>query len=379
MNKKLLTAAPPIQGGYLENSTKLQRGGKTSGLTCLDNCLINSDIDFPHLSSQFKDIQLQLHATKVTNPYTFSIQGNKSFSGICELDKPSYVIAYGSEPWYYSDWPDASKVLDLTIINGGVKFSVKNAINLRSMFENCSKLTSLDLSNFNTSNVTDMYFMFYGCSGLTSLDLSNFNTSNVTDMRYMFRLCSKLTSLDLSNFNTSNVTYMSYMFSGCSGLTSLDLSNFNTSNVTDMGDMFYECSDLTSLDLSNFNTSNVTDMRDMFENCSGLTSLNLSNFDTSNVTDMRYMFRLCSKLTSLDLSNFNTSNVTSMKYMFYGCSALETLDYSLTGFWANGIAPDLSECTSLKTLRLHHAIPAAINNFIELAKVPSTCNVIHVS
>ena len=199
--------------------------------------------------NQFKDIQLQLHATKVTNPYTFSIQGNKSFSGICELDKPSYVIAYGSEPWYYSDWPDASKVLDLTIINGGVKFSVKNAINLRSMFENCSKLTSLDLSNFNTSNVTDMYFMFYGCSGLTSLDLSN----------------------------------------------------------------------------------------------------------------------------------FNTSNVTSMKYMFYGCSALETLDYSLTGFWANGIAPDLSECTSLKTLRLHHAIPAAINNFIELAKVPSTCNVIHVS
>ena len=173
--------------------------------------------------NQFKDIQLQLHATKVTNPYTFSIQGNKSFSGICELDKPSYVIAYGSEPWYYSIWPDASKVSDLIIINGGVKFSVKNAINLRSMFYNCIELTSLDLSNF------------------------------------------------------------------------------------------------------------------------------------------------------------DTSNVTNMNSMFYMCSALETLDYSLTGFEANGIAPDLSVCTNLTTLRLHHATPSYVDNFITQSKVPSTCNVIQVS
>ena len=39
--------------------------------------------------NQFKDIQLQLHATKVTNPYTFSIQGNKGFSGICVGELPS--------------------------------------------------------------------------------------------------------------------------------------------------------------------------------------------------------------------------------------------------------------------------------------------------
>lgn len=39
--------------------------------------------------NQFKDIQLQLHATKVTNPYTFSIQGNKSFSGVCVEELPA--------------------------------------------------------------------------------------------------------------------------------------------------------------------------------------------------------------------------------------------------------------------------------------------------
>ena len=43
--------------------------------------------------NQFKDIQLQLHATNsVSNPYTFSIQGNKSFSGSCELDKTLYKM-----------------------------------------------------------------------------------------------------------------------------------------------------------------------------------------------------------------------------------------------------------------------------------------------
>lgn len=77
----------------MENSTKLQRGGKTSGLTGLDNCLDNSDIDFPLLSSRFKDLNLQLHAsTNVTNPYTFSIQGNTSFSAQLEPEVATYQI-----------------------------------------------------------------------------------------------------------------------------------------------------------------------------------------------------------------------------------------------------------------------------------------------
>ena len=91
------------------------------------------------------------------------------------------------------------------------------------------------------------------------------------------------------------------------------------------------------------------------------------------------MFYECSGLTSLDLSNFNTSNVTSMNYMFHGCSALQTLDYSLNGFLNNGNVPDLSRCTNLKTLRLHHVGSASISKFIEQAKPPSACNVTQVS
>ena len=207
-------------------------------------------------------------------------------------------------------------------------FNTQNVTNMNGMFAVCSGLTSLDLSHFNTQNVTGMNEMFSSCSGLTSLDVSHFNTQNVTGMNGMFSSCSGLTSLDVSHFNTQNVTNMYEMFKGCSGLTSLDVSHFNTQNITDMFSMFSGCSGLTSLDLKNFNTQNVTDMGGMFSGCSGLTSLDVSHFNTQNVTNMNGMFAVCSGLTSLDLSHFNTQNVTGMNEMFSSCSGLTSLDLS---------------------------------------------------
>ena len=47
-------------------------------------------------------------------------------------------------------------------------------------------------------------------------EFSNFNTDNVTDMSYIFDECSSLKELNLSNFdNNNNVIEMSYMFFGC--------------------------------------------------------------------------------------------------------------------------------------------------------------------
>ena len=68
-----------------------------------------------------------------------------------------------------------------------------NVTKMKSMFGNCSKLTSLDVSNWNTSSVTNMNSMFYNCTSLTSLNLSSFNTSKVTDMYCMFHNCKSLT------------------------------------------------------------------------------------------------------------------------------------------------------------------------------------------
>ena len=45
---------------------------------------------------------------------------------------------------------------------------------MQSMFEDCSKLNYIDVSNFNTQKVTEMSYMFYDCSKLIFIDISNF-------------------------------------------------------------------------------------------------------------------------------------------------------------------------------------------------------------
>ena len=215
-------------------------------------------------------------------------------------------------------------------------------------FCDLSNLTTITgIENLKTANVTDMESMFEECSGLTSLDLSNFNTANVTDMSYMFYNCQNVTSLDVSSFNTANVTDMSYMFYNCKRLKSLDVSQFNTANVTDMRKMFRSCWNVESLNVSNFNTANVTSMSCMFYECFRLTNLDLSKFNTANVTDMGNMFLRCSRLTSLDLSHFNTANVTNMTYMFFSCSGLNTI--YCNDSWSCGSSSSMfSDCTSLQ-------------------------------
>ena len=225
----------------------------------------------------------------------------------------------------------------LSSLNLSESFNTVNVTNMSSMFYGCSQLSSLTLSNFNTENVTDMSYMFSGCQKLSSLTLSNFNTAKVTNMSSMFSDCQELSSLNLSNFNTAKVTNMSCMFYKCQKLPSLDLSNFNTAKVKDMSSMFYGCKKLSSLTLSeSFNTVNVTNMSTMFNGCSQLSSLDISNFNTENVTYMYNMFENCNNLSSLDLSNFNTAKVTDMSYMFYGCSTLQTI-YVSDNFVVTGI------------------------------------------
>ena len=198
-----------------------------------------------------------------------------------------------------------------------------------SMFASYAKMTSLDLSNFDTSNTTTMFGMFNGCSALTNLNIDNFKTSKVTTMSGMFNSCVGLTSLNLSSFDTSSVTNMSYMFNSCRNLEKLNLSSFKTSYVTALNVMFQSCEKLTEIKgLENWDTKNVTSMRNMFNKCYDLNSLNLSNFNTGKVTTMYGMFQHCQALTNLNVSNFNTSKVTDMSYMFNSCELLTTLNVS---------------------------------------------------
>ena len=75
-----------------------------------------------------------------------------------------------------------------------------------SMFQDCTSLTSLTLSNFNTSNVTNMNYMFYNCTNLGFLDLSGWDMSNVTDdMSCMFNGCKVLSKITMVGCSPSTI------------------------------------------------------------------------------------------------------------------------------------------------------------------------------
>lgn len=88
-------------------------------------------------------------------------------------------------------------------------------------FAHCSNLETINnmKENLDTRNVTTMRGMFHNCSGLTELDVSGFDTKNVTDMSYMFNIStddpsgrkwSALPYLDLTNWDTSKVENMDF-------------------------------------------------------------------------------------------------------------------------------------------------------------------------
>ncbi len=247
---------------------------------------------------------------------------------------------------------DGTNAIPLTNLNSLVfnNFDTSIAENLGDMFCGASKLTTLDLSNWNVPKARATYLMFYGCSSLTTLNLPEF--TSVTSLNQMFYNCTSLKTLDLSRFNTSNAGSLYGLFLSCSNLQSINLSGWDTSNVTNMSYMFDSCRSLTNLDLSSFNTSKVTTMRNMFTRCSSLVNVNISSFNTSLVTDMNGMFYDCQKLNTLDLSHFDTSKATDMSYMFDGCIALKNLTIPFNTSSTTDMSGMFQNCVKLTNLDL---------------------------
>ena len=100
----------------------------------------------------------------------------------------------------------------------------------------------------------------------------------------MFQECKKLTNLDLSSFNTSNVTNMSKMFSYCESLTSINLSSFNTAKVTDMGDMFFYSGKLKKIYVGNdWTAAGATESSRMFYSCYSLVGGAGTTYNSSHI------------------------------------------------------------------------------------------------
>ena len=168
-------------------------------------------------------------------------------------------------------------------------FSAARPTTTRGWFEYMSFLRSITgmKEYLNTSEVTDMSYMFYHCYRLTSVDLSGFNTERVTTMERMFSGIG-VTNLDLSSFNTAAVDTMIYMFSYCDSLTTLDLSSFNTTAVKRMTYMFGWSNRLKTIYVGDeWSTASVAYSPGIFQNCTSLVGGMGTTYD-ANHTGVEY-------------------------------------------------------------------------------------------
>ena len=149
--------------------------------------------------------------------------------------------------------------------------------------------------------------MFTGCYKLTTLNISNWNTSKVTNMNCLFGWCHSLTSLDLSQWNVSQVTDMQETFIQCTSLVSLNLSNWDISRVGSLTKLFKDCYDLNQLDISNWVLNENVDYTQMFDYCN-------QSFSTGN---QRYQH--CKIICTQAAQNFllNNTAITGMEASWF--------------------------------------------------------------
>ena len=134
------------------------------------------------------------------------------------------------------------------------------------------------LSKFNTSLIKDFSYLFQGDSSLTSVtfDKKSFVGTSATNISGMFEECSGLTSIDLSGFNASNIISANYTFQNCSNVETIDISGIDTSTIQNFKYIFDSCSSLTTIN-GVLDMKSAVNYKGMFGNCPNLTGLKVKN------------------------------------------------------------------------------------------------------
>jgi surface protein len=252
---------------------------------------------------------------------------------------------------------------------------------MEGMFCNCSKLKSLDLSNFQPKSVTSTKEMFKGCSALEYLDISNFNFDSLDSMVSMFDGLSNIKYINIYNitnnilinaiqsaFDKDGITIcqkeeiinnpkaiytcynpLSYIIVKYDGYISWTLEYKNGFGINETftsrkgikyiikGNSKYKSNESLSIEPNDiieiYFYNNITSLENFFDgdnddNCMYIVSVDLSHFNSSLVVNVEGMFKSCESIEEINFNNFDTSSVTNMKYMFYQCMTLGALDLS---------------------------------------------------
>jgi len=220
-----------------------------------------------------------------------------------------------------------------------LQINIKNDAETKTFTRRCKQ--DLREALVLTDSRHDLYVMYgyNATASWTKLPWPTRIAEGTTNLGNVFHACSKLTEVDLSQWDTSSVTNMGMLFSGLSRVKELDISNLDTSNVTRMDNLFSSVGRSNSepihiIGLEDLNVSKVENMNNLFRTVN-VKELNLSKWDVSNVENMAEMFRY-SNVEFIDITNWDTSKVTNFALMFDECNELKEVRGAL----------DLSSCST---------------------------------
>lgn len=158
-----------------------------------------------------------------------------------------------------------------------------NFVSLRSSFQNCSALKSIDLTG--CVNITSLVDAFYGCESLGSVDISNSNL--VTASESAFDKCMSMSSIVMP----ATITLGKFFFGDCTSLTSIDWSRFEGTEAPAMpSDFFQYINDLSVITLTvpeaayeSFATHNDWSKLNVVAAGGGDTEKKVYTFDAANI------------------------------------------------------------------------------------------------
>ena len=269
---------------------------------------------------------------------------------------------------FINEW-DLSKVKSFNALCHGAKTLTSFTLDSKDLSSltdcNCMlagspNLQTVQLTNLTTPKTINVSSMFENDSGLTSVDFSGTiikpNNASLT-----FKNCSSLTSLDLSSWDVSQCTNMTNMFNSCSKIVSINTKGWKTDSLTTTVNLFFGCYKLSDCDVAHFNMSKVTTMESMFRMCYALKTIDVSNWDISSMTSMQYGFAE-SGVVNLDCSNLKLTDNINTNYAFLGCDDMENLDIS--NYTKTNLTTFPFRNKNLKAIGMLYSSAEAINNLL---------------
>lgn len=241
-----------------------------------------------------------------------------------------------------SNWPWDSYRADIKKIDILGEITVIGGTRLDYMFSGMTNLEEFNLIGSLIGKPESAISMFENCTKLKEINLSNFESnSTIWSMQNLAKGCTSLETFILNNPN-----FISRVGTNITTDASLDVP-IATGGSINVKDMFMNCPNLKEIDMSNItlygrtnNGATWDSFKNIFKNHANLTTVKLNNTKLYYMPDLKNLFSDCPKLSYVEIKGDNPFiNTRDLSQLFHN---------SITNPEANSIV-DLSGLGALNS------------------------------